>query len=215
MSNTTKGIYYPASSQIPDVPADMLLLAQSVDDRTPYAKGIYIATSESRTNTAYGLLTTPDRVQNVVVPALAQVEVSYQAISQRSASAGDARVAIFIGSNQLQKSGNASNGGGVQEATMNTSTTNNTDQILASSTGGLFASDSIGGGAPVTAVTTGLVIGGGEKANLEATSGPQYGPCRLFVAAGTYDISIQYKVSSGSVTAKERRLWVRVLPFAN
>jgi hypothetical protein len=36
-------------------------------------------------------------------------------------------------------------------------------------------------------------------------------PLLGFAAAGTYNISVQYKATSGSITAKERKLWVAVL----
>jgi hypothetical protein len=50
-------------------------------------------------------------------------------------------------------------------------------------------------------VTTGQILGDPERG----------GPCWVFAAAGTYNISVQYKATSGSITAKERKLWVAVL----
>ena len=35
----------------------------------------------------------------------------------------------------------------------------------------------------------------------------------VFAAAGTYDISVQFKASSGSVTVKNRKLWVWTMGF--
>ena len=60
-----------------------------------------IAAEESRTNAAYGLLATPDRVQNVVVPAGALVCVAYSALWKDSVNLAG-RAAIFIGGQQLQ-----------------------------------------------------------------------------------------------------------------
>jgi hypothetical protein len=43
-----------------------------------------------------------------------------------------------------------------------------------------------------------------------------YGPggvCYVFAAAGTYDVSVQFKASSGSITAKSRKLWVSSVDY--
>src|SRR4051812_48257416 len=60
-----------------------------------------IATEESRSNTSYGTLTTPDQVSNVVVPVNGLLFVAFTALWKESVlKAG--RAAIFIGANQLQ-----------------------------------------------------------------------------------------------------------------
>lgn len=46
-----------------------------------------------------------------------------------------------------------------------------------------------------------------------AGSANQFGFVVLFAAAGTYDVSVQFKSSSGTVTAKERKLWVWTMGF--
>jgi hypothetical protein len=62
--------------------------------------------------------------------------------------------------------------------------------------------------------TTGQVVGAGPQMSVSATS-PQLvgGPCYIFAAAGTYTVSVQFKSSSGSVTAKNRKLWAWTLGF--
>jgi hypothetical protein len=62
------------------------------------------------------------------------------------------------------------------------------------------------GGAYTGDVTTGQLLG----RNLAATL---MGLAVVFAAAGTYDVSIQFKSASGSVTAKERKLWVEAVSF--
>jgi hypothetical protein len=43
---------------------------------------------------------------------------------------------------------------------------------------------------------------------------PVGGPCDIFAAAGTYTVSIQFKVVGGtSITVKNRQLWVQALSF--
>lgn len=179
-----------------------------------------IATAEARTNTAYGLLTTPDRVQSVIVPTNAVLEIAYQAQWKESIT-GAARAAVFIGSNQLKIAKNIAAGPVTQAALING---NAVYVNLATSGFGLVsnAGDVSDVAAPAT---TGQVIGvapihgvglayelDGSSITLP-TDMPVGGACRVAVSAGTYDISVQFKASSGSVTAKNRNLWVRVLPF--
>jgi hypothetical protein len=37
--------------------------------------------------------------------------------------------------------------------------------------------------------------------------------CYISVAAGTYDVSVKYKISTGTLTVKERRLWVHSVQY--
>jgi hypothetical protein len=60
-----------------------------------------IATSEARTNVAYGTLTTPDQVSSIVLPTDGVICVLFQATWQESV-ADTGRAAIFIGANQLK-----------------------------------------------------------------------------------------------------------------
>src|SRR5262245_6641542 len=52
-----------------------------------------IPAAETRSNVAYGMLGTPDRVSGLIIPAGAEIEVSYMAQWQRDQSAADARAA--------------------------------------------------------------------------------------------------------------------------
>jgi hypothetical protein len=159
-----------------------------------------IATTESRSNTAYGTLTTPDRVTGIVLPTDGLIAVAYQATWSDSVG-GAGRAAIFIGANQLKI---AQFGGAaapiVQEAAFNNGTN---DSNLVTAMDGLRDQ----GGMSVAYggdVTTGQIIG---------LSGGYAGPCLIFAAAGTYDVSVQFKATSGSVTAKNRKLWVWSIGF--
>lgn len=172
-----------------------------LSDLTTTRRGyLNIATTESRTNAAYGLLTTPDRIQNVVLPSGGLIAIAVQATVQES-NLGACRVAVFIGANQL-KIASGSSAPVVQETGARGGTVAR-DNVVCSFPGGLTIVDSstnYGGD-----VTTGQVIG----TSLSAVGGPMY----VFAAAGTYDISVQYKASAGSVTAKNRSLWVWTLSF--
>lgn len=155
-----------------------------------------ISTSQSTSSTTYTTLATPDQVTGIVLPSNGLICVWYQATWQSSVNAAGS-AAIFVGSNQLQ----AENTGAspAAQSAVTSGTANNSP--LFSAAPGLS-------GANVTGytgdVTTGQAVGA-------ANSG---GPCYIFVSAGTYTISVQFKASSGSVTASNRKLWVEAKSFS-
>jgi hypothetical protein len=158
-----------------------------------------IATSEARANTVYGTLTTPDRVAGVVLPTDGLIAIAVQATWFESV-AGAARAAIFLGANQLRVA-SAAGAAVVQEA--QTGGTPSTAVPLHTFGGGLISENASGSSSDVT---TGQVAGA-------STGTTQNGICYAFAAAGTYDVTIQFKASSGSVTAVNRRLWAWVVGF--
>jgi len=143
------------------------------------------ATEETRTNAAFGTLTTADEIKEIVVPENGQLLVGFSANVKSSVSAAG-RVAIFVGSNQL-KSISSSSGFVVQEA----STSGTSFNLVSSATVGLISSS---GGEAFP--TTGVVLGEDDALAGWVTIH------RL--PAATYTISVRYKSSTGSVTAKER-----------
>jgi hypothetical protein len=194
-------------------------LATGLGRITWYAPKV-IATEESRINTAYGALTTADEIKSVILPENGLIEVNYQARVKSSASSGFA--ALFLGANQLKVPYT-----GAELANFATNEPEEARVISAkwnqlfSFPGGLVAT--AGSGADMAAhATTGQIIGAVSKedgvanyqvgaAALSLPHGSFGGAVKIFAAAGTYNISVQYKASSGSVTAKERKLWVSVL----
>jgi hypothetical protein len=176
-----------------------------------------IATSESRTNTAYGTLTTPDQV-TVVLPTNGQIVVGYQAAWQESV-AGASRAAIFIGANQLRAGGSAATPP-LQAAGNNGTPAVNHNCSLTTCAAGLVTGTAL----DQTDATTGQIVGqvsnganiwmdlGGAILPL-GTGAVEAGPCWVFAAAGTYTVSVQFKASSGSVTASNRKLWVEAKSF--
>jgi hypothetical protein len=180
-----------------------------------------ITASESRTNTAYGLMTTPDRVTGIVLPTDGLIAIGYQATWQESV-AGASRAAVFIGANQLKVSNAGFTSPGTQAAATNASVAA-ADRSLTMTAAGLVSNTQ--NSAYTGDVTTGQLLGnagtsgGGnliaEVGGTVSTFGSQLigGPCFVFAAAGTYDISIQFKASSGSVTVRDRKLWVWTLGF--
>jgi hypothetical protein len=167
----------------------------NIFDRRPKQRGwANIATSEVRTNTAYGLLPTPDQVTELVLPANGLIAVWYQATWQQS-GVGTAQAAIFLGTNQLKVWVGT---GGTVPTVQNAggSASSNINTPLFTYAGGLTAG---GNSSNYTGdVTTGQIVG----------SNTNGGPCYIFAAAGTYHVSVQFAATSGSVTASNRKLWV-------
>lgn len=167
-----------------------------------------IATTESRTNVAYGTLTTPDQVTGIVLPTDGLITVAYQATWQESVNSA-ASAAVFVGANQLagaMVNAAAPSTAGVSVASIGCGTAA-IDKPLASYSGGLissqgFVSATVYGGD----VTTGQIVG--QNILNTTTVVPFGGTLTIFAAAGTYTISVQFKSTSGSVTVKNRRLWV-------
>jgi len=165
---------------------------------------------------AYGLLTTPDRVQSIVLPTDGLIAIGFNAEWKESVAAAS-RAAIFIGATQL-KVWNQTVAAPLQAAS---EVGADVYAPLASCSLGLvgFAISGVSG------VATGQIVGGfGDTtiaAHLEvggtveqiASRMPIAGLCYVFAAAGTYDVSVQFKSSSGSVTVKNRKLWVQATGF--
>lgn len=168
-----------------------------------------IASTESRTNVAYGTLTTPDQVSGIVLPTDGLIFVAYHATWQESVQSA-AAAAIFIGATQLKRA-TETGAPGVDE-TSHGATPAATDRPLTTYPYGLSSwagvSAAYGGD-----VTTGQVVGSADS-TLSSNANNRFGVCGpIFAAAGTYTVSVQFKASSGSVTAKNRRLWVWTLGF--
>lgn len=145
-----------------------------------------IATEESRENAAFGTLTTKDEITGVVLPENGLIVVGFKGKFKSSVS-NAGRAAIFIGANQLKVNAIASE--------VSTSTTEER-RLLTTSEGGLVA-----------ATNSAFSTTGETTASASAGSGLNY----IYAAAGTYAISVQFKASSGTITAKERTLWVAVM----
>ena len=172
-----------------------------------------VSTEQARTNTAYGTLTTPDSVSGVTLPTNGLLFIAYQATWKESV-AGAARAAIFLGANQAKIPVLSSVSGAPveQETRLSTSGGANTYVTLFSYPNGLMSQE-----APVNAytgnVTTGQIIGRGNNPDVTEEPYNHGGVCAVFAAAGTYTVSVQFKATSGTVTAKNRNLWVWTLGF--
>jgi hypothetical protein len=174
-------------TQIEDL-ADAIETHISTKNIRSAGKSIITAT-QTLTSVTYAEMGTPDRVEDIVLPTDGVIAVLFHGlVSQSVASA--ASVAIFVGANQLKRGGEPG-APVVQSADLDVATAS--FYSVVSTDFGLSA----GAAGVGTPVTTGQIVG-------HSTRG---GPCYIFAAAGTYDISVRYKATSGSVGASERRLW--------
>jgi hypothetical protein len=146
-----------------------------------------IAGEESRANTAYGTLPTADEVSGVVVPENGLILLGYAA-KVKASVASNGYVGIFLNSNQLKA--------------------NNGEDIHTITTGLEFNSFLSTQQGLARTATPNAFVGTGQTL---ATSPNEGGLCTIVCNAGTYNISVRYKALSGSISAKERKLWVAVL----
>jgi hypothetical protein len=187
-------------------------------------KGVVsIAASQSVTSTTYTTLSTPDQITGIVVPANGLLEVSYTATWAESVS-GAGRAAIFIDSNQITINGPA---GGFLQAAATGNATAATSGPLFTSTVGLVSTQNGGNvGGAVNPIVGGISVVTGqlyaEFGGVVAPLGPSItgvfqsagGACLISPAAGTHTVSVQFRASSGNVSAALRTLRVRALSFA-
>jgi hypothetical protein len=150
-----------------------------------------VATEQERESTSYGTLTTADEVKNVVLPANGLIVVGFVGLVKSSVGAAGS-AAIFLGSNQLKTAGST-----IPEV-QSAGTVGTGFNTFTSYWAGLRESN---GG--TSFVTTGQSVAVG--------TGSSGGPAYIFAEAGTYDVSVQFKATSGKVVAKERKLWVGVI----
>lgn len=193
---------YPNRIRLADVliPATATTVTTAnIFDRRPKTRGhTNIATSEARTNTVYGLWTTPDQVTELVLPPDGLFRVGFQGdVQQAAAGVGAGKVAIFLNSTQLKQPDTPNN---VQE--VSPFNVGGVDSIICSALFGLTTVDP--GGVFTSFAATGTTLGRSP----ESGSGSL---CEIWAAAGTYHLSIQSKSTSLAMTAKQRKFWVFVV----
>jgi hypothetical protein len=176
--------YALATDKPPDVPA----LSKAMADRLQALRTVrssLINTEESRTNTAYGTLTTPDEIK-VPVNAAGLLVIEYAAEIESSVAAAG-RIALFINGTQV-----ARYGGGASV------------QVEGSSigTGWCFVTT-----APDKMNISEGPVGVATSALLLLATGTTGGPMFHGVPAGEYTVTARYKATSGTITAKNRRLY--------
>lgn len=179
----------PASAiplAVVNVPAAAASITNAnIDDRRPLlarfgssGKAI-IATEESTTSGAFTTLATPDRVSGIVMPTDGLIFVLFRANVKQTGMTGTPAVTITINGNTIA----------YISGTALTADVTFTAYGFAYTNGLRLISD----GAAVADVTTGQAVGI---------------PIPVFAAAGTYTIEAKYAAGGGTITARNRKLWV-------
>ncbi len=175
---------------------------------------IAVPASETRNNTTYGVMPTPDQVTNIVMGTSGIIRVWYQALWAEAVS-GAARAAIFIGPTQLQVAVPGSIPANSECGTLASSTTG-IYGVLATTNLGIGSTSTQGVGTTLADVTTGQVFGASTAPNLTVggvAANSVWGACSIFAAPGTYTVSVQFRSTSGLVYVSNRRLYVQVTPL--
>lgn len=194
MSDSTPifALPFPESTDPPDGPAQIGALAEEIEDQLVAGVGLrscgkaIIDAEQSTTSTSYTLLGTPDRVQDIVLPADGLIFVHYRALVKSSSFPGFSFAALFLNGTQL-KTMTAAAVPAQQRAAID----DNEYQWLTTTTGGLASAPAAG--AASDGVTSGLA---------GATV------CAIEAAAGSYTVSVQFAAASPTTSAKARRLRV-------
>jgi hypothetical protein len=224
----------PAQNSVPSampicyalVPPTGSMTSANILDLRPRDRGKRnVGATDTVTSTTYALAgtTAPDQIKNIILPTDGLIAVAYQATWQESV-ADAALAAIHVGGTQVKMAATNTTVG--QETDTGSSATVNKDRPLFSTSAGLMSAlvesaPTYGGDSPPQLVgglfiTQGMtgeagsnwgVYGGGE------IIGALGGPCYIFANAGTYDVDVRFKASSGNVVVKNRRLWVWSMAF--
>lgn len=159
-----------------------------------------IATEESRTNAEFGTLTTADEIKEVVLPENGLMMIGYTCAMKDTLTPGQAgRVGMFLGADQIKA---AAGSGGSVSVEANCLAAANTFNKVVSTFYGLAE----GAAASSADVTTGQVLG------MYGASSYGGGFMVVYAAPATYNVSAKFKCNeAGTVTVKERKLWVAVL----
>lgn len=181
--NTITTAKYTAASVTADKLADANKLG--ISGTSAIRRGVsLIETNDTLTSTTYAYTSTPDKVSNIVLETSGLIAVSFMAKSWTSSVSAAGSAALFIGSNQVQRAAS----GAAYAVTSATSTATSSFSLYMDSSG-LLATGS-------AALSTGAFP------SPRALGGVSY-----FAAdAGTYDVGIKYKSTSGSITVNGTRI---------
>lgn len=165
-----------------------------------------IATEESRTNVAFGLMTTPDRVLSVALPTDGLISIAYMAMF-KSSGTGTGIAELFLGANAIAVYIGSSSALSVGQVNTSSSFADRYE-ALSTYSGGLCVSGQSAADKAVPSTTGQYVTATAGLPTVEMG-----GIAYIFAAAGIYDVSVQFKATSGSVTVKNRKLWVWTTGF--
>lgn len=198
--------------------ADAARLGLTDDSTVRRGKSI-VSGEQVAASSSLSFLGTPDRVQNIVLPTDGLIFALYQATWKSSvAFAGSAE--LFL-DNEPVRVADGKAGGDPAELAAFTGGTADAYGPLYSTPLGLRSFNGNPDSAYTGDVTTGQVVGGmvwgpstssvSSYANAKRFEGG--GWMSIFAAAGTYDVGVKFAAASGSVSVKNRKLWVWTMAF--
>lgn len=175
-----------------------------VSETSRIRRGASVITgTDTITSSSYAVMTTPDQVSSIFLPTDGLLVIAASMI-WGAASSATPFAALFIGSNQLKIPIT-----GAAPAVQEVSSINGTNfQALSTSPTGLITTNF--GASIDKGINTILAI-----AAKDAPQGtPKWGGFTIVEAAsGTYDISVRFKAATGTVSAKQRSLYVYSIGF--
>lgn len=158
-------------------------------------KSLSIVKEESRESVGFGTLPTADEIKEITVPENGVVRLGYTA-AIKSSVANEGRVSFFVNGTQIK-----ADKGGTEPGQQEVQTKSTTFHHISSCPKGLETSAV---NAWLGDVTSGQALSTGDSLS-------QGGFCTIYgLAPATYSFSVRYKALSGSITSKERRLWVEL-----
>lgn len=173
-----------------------------------------IDTEETTTSAGLTLLSTPDRVQNVVLPADGLLMIAFSALWKVDTTGNSAGAGIFLGANQL-KNGNQDGATFADFGNYASGVPARWRRLVSTVNRGLWSNaEDLSAADAGDDVTTGQIL---NVSGLNAVPDTVFdgGAITVFAAAGTYDVSVKWQVAGGvTLRAKHRKMWVWTRAFA-
>lgn len=190
--------------------ADRLGLSGASTVRRGHVK---IATQETRTATTFDWLPTPDRVSGLILPLGGLIFVGYRA-TWMDTTVNTGQAALFLTNTQVSVNDPYAN------AAAPSGDVATTEPVFGTNTGGIWRSlmtapyglasgynNNRAYDGDVNVATDFQVLGNNGMTQSDFNTG-HYGITQIFAAPGTYDVGVKYLATSGTVTVKDRELWV-------
>lgn len=213
------GLWVPEDTEAPDGPSHLTQLAEgteSTDGLNDHlaragaeARRSIVTAEQSITSATFQVLGIADRIEDMDIDADDLLVVVFMG-EFKSSGAGNGRAAIFVGGEQLMI------GGSNQAAATRAEETSFT--YVASHPLGLAGSESTATGTSslptpvgISAKDTRQFVGATEVASTIEQLG---GACVIRPDTGIHDVEIRWSATSGSITARNRRLYAWTRKFA-
>jgi len=175
-------------------------------DYTGIVKVCENSSEETTTSTSYTDLASLDVVEGIVLPEDGLIFVAYRG-RMKNSGASQSYAALFLNSNQVVIAKSTVGTLAPQEA----SASNAYYNPITTTTYGLVTISEVPGTDTADPSGNGTIVGG--RYNTTSSFGKEGGITVIEADAGTYDVSVKYKVSGNTGYFKSRKLWVWTQPF--